>query len=247
MPGRRLEREQEMAITNYCKKCRAETSCGDICPRCGAKLTKAGERTVLSVERLPVADWFAWNGILRIVVPVIGLVLLIAVLLEGWTEGARGVQAVFVQGFFWTVMGAFAILLLVTLCVLLLQGRETVRYVLDGKGAHAYAYIRRVQTAPLLARFTTRGAVAALQAEAPEEAIDDLTLVRRADVSWAQVKRACFWPETGTILLYCPRYWLALSLRCAEPEYLEAEAIIRKRLSRVKGALPKQKRKSKRS
>ena len=58
-----------MPHTNFCKKCNAETPVADACPRCGAKLTRAGERLSITVTRAPVRDWFSWNAMLRVVVP----------------------------------------------------------------------------------------------------------------------------------------------------------------------------------
>ena len=195
------EKGSIMPLTNYCKKCRMETSIGDTCPRCGARLTKAGERLAFGSQRLPVTDWFSWNWMLRVVVPVVGLVLLVTLLIEGITEGLAGVQAVFVQGFFWTLMGALGILLLLIFCLLLLQGPEVVRYVLDSKGAHAYTYLTKPNAAQLYARFTTPGAVAELQTDAPEGDVDSLTFVKRTDLLWATRNAPRFWPEQ--IRFYC--------------------------------------------
>lgn len=231
-----------MPVTNYCKKCKAEVSVGDTCPRCGGKLPKTGERLSFVAERTLVYDWFSWNAMLRVVVPVVGVVLLVTVLIEGFLEGVAGVQSVFVQGFFWTLMSALGVLLLLTLCLLLLQGREVVRYVLDGKGVHAYTCLKQPHPLQLYARLMTPQAVEALQAEAPEEIGEGLTLIRRADLSWAEIKRARFWPETRTILLYNPSFWQALCILCGEAEYVEAEAYICKKLARNKGALPIEKR-----
>lgn len=231
-----------MPVTNYCKKCKAEVSVGDSCPRCGGKLTKTGERLSFVVERALVADWFSWNAMLRVVVPVVGLVLLVTVVIEGLAEGSAGVQAVFVQGFFWMLMSALGVLLLITLCLLLLQGREVVRYVLDGKGAHAYTYVKHPHALQLYARLMTPQAVEALQAEAPEAIGDSLIFIRRADLLWAETKRARFWPETRTVLLYKPSFWQALCIRCGDAEYEEAEAFVCQKLARNKGALPVGKR-----
>ncbi len=222
-----------MPYSNYCKKCNAETPTVETCPRCGAKLTRAGERLAFTVDRMPVRDWFSWNAMLRIVVPVVGVVLLATVLAESIAEGARGVQAVFIQGFFWTLFSALGLMLLFTLALLAMQGREVVRYVLDGKGAHTYVYIKEPRTMNLYARLTTPQAVAALQQDAPEP-MAGYQFVRRADIAWAQVRRAGFWPETRTILLYQPTFWLALCIRAGQSGYAEAEAHVLKKVPKRK-------------
>jgi len=232
-----------MPVTNYCKKCKADVSVGDVCPRCGGKLTKTGERLSFITARTLVYDWFSWNAMLRVVVPVVGVVLLVTVLIEALAEGSAGVQAVFVQGFFWTLMSALGVLLLLTFCLLLVQGQDSVRYVLDGKGAHAYTCVNQPQPLQLYARLMTPQAVDALQVEAPDEIGKGMTFIRRTDLLWAETKRARFWPETHTILLYRPRFWQTLYILCSEAEYEEAEEFVCRKLARNKTALPKKKRK----
>ena len=228
-----------MAWVNWCKKCKAEVPQGESCPYCGAKLTKTGERLSLGSERVPVRDWFAWNAILRVIVPVLGLVLLLTVVLEAILEGAAGVQAVFVQGFFGTLLAALGIILLVVLALLLLQGRESVHDVLDAHGVHQYVYLRQPSAVQLYARLLTPTAVAAI--DAGEQAIDGLTLIRATHLTWADVKRVRFWLETNTILFYRPKYWQAMAVRCSPDEYEAAEMLARKKLARNRKALPKSK------
>lgn len=229
-----------MPYTNYCKKCNAETQSAETCPRCGAKLAKATERLAFTVERVPVRDWFSWNAMLRVVVPVIGLVLLATVLTEAFARGGQGVQSVFVQGFFWTLLGALGFLLLIILVLLGLQGREVVRYVLDGRGAHAYVYLRDPKPIRFYARLTTPQAAEALQAAVPE-AMAGCRFIRRSDIAWAQVRRIGFWHETNTILLYRPSYWLALCIRCTEGGFGEAQAHVLKKTPRKKRARKRRK------
>jgi hypothetical protein len=220
-----------MPLVNYCKKCKAEVPDAGVCLRCGGKLTKAGQRLSFTVERNPVRDWFAWNAMLRVVVPVFALVLLSTVAAEALTEGAAGVRAVFIQGFFWTLLTAFGAVALFTLLILLLQGRETSRYALDGKGAHAVTCLRSPKPFRLYARLLGLQAVGTLREEAPEACGDGLTPVKRADLAWADARRAQFWSETHTILLYHPKWWQAMRLSCGESEYATVEAYVRGKVS----------------
>jgi len=223
-----------MPLVNYCKKCKTEVPNAGVCPYCGARLTKAGERLTVSRERVPVRDWFAWNAMLRIAVPVLVLVLFVTVLAEALTEGAAGVQAVFLQGFSRTLLYGLAALLLFTLALLLAQGGETVYCVLDREGAHMYTYLRSPRAVRLYARLLTGEAVETLQAEAPQAHRDGLTLVRRAQLPWKNARRAQYWPETHTVLLYNPRWWQAMCIRCGENEYAEVEAYVKSKLSRTR-------------
>jgi hypothetical protein len=221
-----------MPLVNYCRKCKTEVPDAGVCPRCGGRLTRAGERLSFGRERMPVTDWFAWNAVLRVATPVLALVLAATVAAEAFTEGAAGVRAVFLQGFFSTLLVALGTILLATLAALLTQGRETVRYALDKTGAHVYTYLRSPARLRLFARLLTPRTLRKLQAEAPEAAKDGLVFVHRADFAWADTRRAQFWPETRTILLYRSRWWQAVYIRCGEADYGEAEAFVRGRVAR---------------
>ena len=228
-----MTKGKPMPYTNYCKKCKSETPAVETCPHCGAKLPRTGERLSLTIRRDPVRDWFCWNAMLRVVVPVVGAVLLLAVMAEALMEGGRGVQGVFVQGFFWTLLLSLGMLLLCIGFLLLLQGRETVRYTLDGKGARACVYLKEPGRARLYARLMTPEAAAALQANAPEP-LAGYQYIRSMEIPWAQVRRAGFWPETHTVLLYRPRFWLALSIRCGAADYAEIAAHVLKKIPKKK-------------
>ena len=223
-----------MPLRNYCKKCAMEVPTGDTCAHCGAKLTKTGERLSFERQSIPVRDWFAWNQYLRIAVPVIALVLLTTVLLEGFTEGEQGIRNVFLQGFFWTLMGALGLFLAATFALLSMQGSEMVRYVLDARGAHVYTYVRQPDVIRLYARLTTPAAVESLQVERKENSADGYTLVRQIDLPWTAVRRARLWPETGTVLLYHPLWWQAVCIRCTTQDYHDTLAYLQKKLGKKK-------------
>ena len=218
-----------MPLVNYCRKCKAEVPDGNVCPRCASKLTKAGERLSLHYERTPVTDWFSWNAMLRVAVPVMALVMLTALLAEALTEGETGVINVLTQGFFLTIFAFFGVLLLLMLIMLLLQGRENARYVLDAKGARASTYVNRPNTIRLYARLMTAQPPASAREDEPGAAEGEVC-VRHTELPWAQIRRAQYWPETHTILLYRPIWWQAMCIRCNAPEYAEAEAFVRTKL-----------------
>ncbi|MCE5342009.1 MAG: hypothetical protein LLF96_00245 [Eubacteriales bacterium] len=221
-----------MPLINYCSHCKVEVSSMGVCPRCGKRLTKASERLSFKVERKPVADWFSWNAVLRVAVPALLLVLIWAVLFAAVTEGEAGVSNLLRQGLPGTLL-AILLLLLAVICLLLaLQGRETVRYVLDREGAHAITYLRAPGTVRLWARLTTKKALETLQADAPDPKPEGLVYLRRADLRWSQVRRAQFWPQTHTALLYRPSWWQTMVIRCDEAEYAQAEAWISAKVSR---------------
>ena len=223
-----------MPLRNYCKKCAMEVPPGESCAHCGAKLTKTGERLSFERQCIPARDWFSWNQILRVSVPVVALVLLTTILLEGVAEGSQGIRNVFLQGFFWTMTGALGLFLAVTFALLSLQGSEKVRYVLDAKGAHVYTCLHQPGRIRLYARLTTPAAVESLQADRTENASDGWTTVRRVDLPWSAVRRVRLWAETGTLLLYHPVWWQAVCIRCSDQDYEDALAYLQKKLGKKK-------------
>ncbi|MEA5146580.1 MAG: hypothetical protein VB041_11145 [Candidatus Limiplasma sp.] len=232
-----------MPYHNYCKKCNQEVPVGEVCSHCGAKLTRSGERLSWTVERKPVQDFFCWNAMLRVVVPVTGLVLGVTILLEALAEGANGVQNVFLQGFFWLVLLTLGILLALTWLILLLQGKETVHCVLDSKGVHTHVYLLSPKPLRLYARFTTPQAAFALACGHTEGMGEDYLCIRRTDTAWGSIRRYALWPETGTIILYSPSFWSVAHLRCPSQEaYGQALAYVHKKAPKTKRTPIKQKK-----
>ena len=67
-----------MPLVNYCRKCRAETPLGESCPYCGGKLAQTGEQISFGLVRRPEREWFSWNNVLRIALPVLALVFVMS-------------------------------------------------------------------------------------------------------------------------------------------------------------------------
>ena len=221
-----------MPWLNFCKKCKMEVLSGEQCPHCAGKLTKTGERLSFGLVRTPVRDWFAWNQVLRVALPALALVAAATLILEGMLSGGRGIRALFLQGFWGSLAGVLAVMLLGMLVLLALQGKEVVRFVLDKDGVHAYTYLHEPTTLQLYTRFLTWPAAEKLQRE--ELRMEGYFLVKRVELLWADVKRARLWPENGRILLFNPTWWQAVAVACPAQEYGEAEAFLRKKLGRNK-------------
>lgn len=228
-----------MPSANYCKKCKVETPPGEMCPRCGTRLTKAGERLSFRVERVPMVNWFVWNSLLRVVVPVFTLLFSGTLLVEGFASGSHGIQPAMVQGFFWMLLGLFGAMLFLALLVFWVQGPDVIHYVLDAKAARAYIYVHQPNAMQLWARLMTRANAEALAQTYPEAVQEGFTLVRHTGIAWAQVSRFAVWPETATVLLYRPVFWQALSIHCEPGEYSQLEALVRRKVPKRKRSIQK--------
>ena len=212
---------------NYCKKCHVEVRRGDACPQCGARLTKAGECLTAYQPLRPVRDWFCWNRALRVTLPMLLLVFLLFVLIEAATRGEWGVRALLAGGFLEVMSGLLALALGLICFVLLLQGEEVVKTVLDKDGVRQWVYLPDSGKLRRLAHFVSAEALAALENET--EAMRGYTLVQKRAVRWADIKRVGEWPEAGVLLLYRPRFWLFLPIRLSGEDYDEARAYIAKK------------------
>lgn len=221
-----------MPMVNYCRKCKQETPLGESCPMCGGKLSKTGERLSFGVTRVPLRDWFEWNRILRVGVPVLLLVFVAVVLAEAAASGAAGVALLFEQGFVGLMLSLLGGLLVLVLALLWLQGPEKVRYVMDKDGVKAYTYLPSGASVGIYARFLTPDMAAGLQAE--EDVLPDLELVRRVIVPWSELRRVRVWREGAVILFFRPSYWQVLAMNCPLGELVEAETYVRTKLKRYK-------------
>lgn len=234
-----------MPLANYCRKCRAETPAGESCPYCGGRLTKAGERLSFGVSRAPWRDWFCWNRLLRVGLPVWALSFLLIALAEFCSGGTPALAGLFRRGFGLTMLWLLGGMLALFWALLFCQGQEKVHYLLDKDGVSAYTYVsEEVNNLALYARFLTPAQTEAMQED--EHALPGLWLVRRVILPWERMKRVKIWREGQTLLFFDPAYWQVLAVTCPVQELAEAEAWVRAKTKRFKTVLvlPAEKEKS---
>ena len=234
-----------MPLANYCRKCRAETPVGESCPYCGGKLTKAGKRLSFGVSRAPWRDWFCWNRLLRVGLPVWALSFLLIALAEFCSGGTPALTGLFRRGFGLTMLWLLGGMLALFWALLFCQGQEKVHYLLDKDGVSAYTYVsEEVNNLALYARFLTPAQTEAMQED--EHALPGLRLVRRVILPWERMKRVKIWREGQTLLFFDPAYWQVLAVTCPVQEFAEAEAWVRAKTKRFKTVrvLPAEKEKS---
>ena len=225
-----------MPIVNYCRKCKAETPVGENCPYCGGKLAQTGEQISFGLMRRPEREWFAWNSILRIALPVWLLVLIIVVAAEGAAAGTQGVIALLTGGFLHTMMALLAALAAAIWIVLRLQGVESVHVALDKQGVQVRTYVQQGKPMALYARFMSEQSAEKLAEEDDRPGLQGLVLVRRISLPWSEIRRVRIWREGCTILFFRPAFWQAAAVRVPVNELDEVEAYVRKKMKRNKKA-----------
>lgn len=225
-----------MPLVNYCRKCRAETPLGETCPYCGGKLSQTSEQISFGLLQRPEKEWFAWNNLLRVAMPVWVLVVVFIVAAEGTAAGAEGVIALIQGGFLRTMLGLLAAVLAGIWLVLRLQGAESVHVVLDKQGVQVRTYVQEGSNVPLYARFLSEQAIDKLASEDERPALEGLTLVRRISLPWNQIRRVRIWREGSTILFFRPLFWQAAAVHVPVTELEQAEEYVRKKMKRNKKA-----------
>lgn len=218
-----------MPLTSYCKKCAQDVPVGDVCPQCGRKLPSTAVRLAWCVERTPVKDWMSWNSVLRLILPMMGAVVVLAVTLAGLTAGAAGVAELINGGLLTTLAALLLLLCAVVLLVLILRGDELLDCVMDARGIHVQTYLPEPTALKLLLR---RKPTALLQ-DAVEE--QPLLLVSQRDLPWKEIRRIQLWQEKLLILCYSPAWWMRLSLPCTPFTWADALTLLEKKLARKKG------------
>ena len=223
---------EKMPLVNYCRKCKAEVALGESCQYCGGKLAQTGEQISFGVVRRPVKEWFAWNNLLRVALPVLLLVTLTVLLAEYAAAGQAGVIALVEQGFLSLMLGALVLTLGLIWLLLFLQGVENVHVVLDKQGVHIRTYLPEGNQLALAAHFTSAQTAEMLADDRPP--LEGLVLVRRITLPWEAVKRVRIWQEGAVILFFRPSFWQAAAVHCPFGELSGAEAYVRKKMKKHK-------------
>lgn len=219
-----------MALTAYCKKCRREVDPGEICPLCGTKLPKTAVHAAWVMERRPAADWMCWNAVMRWLIPA-GLVLMALVLLPEWISGGtEAVERLIRGGFFATVGGLAAGVLLLVLLALLCQGKELADYVVDSRGVHVTKYLPDPTPLKLIARLKSPR----LMDQADPEAEAPVIRLEEKDLPWREVARVQLWTEKCCILFYAPAWWQRLAVWCTPFTWDDALYFVRDKLGKKK-------------
>lgn len=199
-----------MPIMAYCRKCKEEVAPGGNCPLCGGKLPKTSLRVSWGMTYRPLTDWFAWNAVLRVGIPVVlavGLMILINETVQG---GSIGLQII-LKTWFFPLLGSLLLLLCGGVVIFLsLRGKELHFFVLDHKAAHVQVYKHAPKNEP------------------------EWLLRTEKHLPWSEIRRIQALQEKNAVLLYAPAWWHALTLYGNSESYPDAVAFIRQRTQKAR-------------
>ena len=207
-------------LVYYCGKCRQQNP-GPQCDSCGKRLTSSAVRYIWSDYRLPITDAVR---VRTVVLVMLLAVLLLTIAMTAFEFVETGTQALT----FLTSSGILPTLLLVFLggvtlgfLILLLQGRESVQYVLDPKGALKRTWIQPTRLACWM-RFVSfdRHAIQPNADGVP------FLMVHEEYLVWQDAARFVAQPRAGRIKLYRPYYFVFMTMYAAREEFDEAVDMI---------------------
>ncbi len=200
-------------LVYYCAKCRRQNTSPQ-CDSCGKRLTGTSVRYIWSDYRLPVLDAMRVRTVVFAVLMAVLLLLLGMTAFEFVETGAQAVT-------FLTQSGVLPAMLLVLLAgialgllVLMLQGRESVQYVLDPNGALKRTWIQptRLKCWARLVHYDRRS----IQPNA--EGISFL-MVHEEYLVWQDAARFIARPRPGRINLYRPYSFVFMTMYASPEEY----------------------------
>ena len=208
-------------IVSYCKKCKLDSE-GTVCSSCGKRASASCVRDVWRIVRVPGADASAWRSVAR-------GILLAAVILTGGLvllERFQSSQQDF-ENHLGGILSTSAILtagvFAIAAALLLLQGREEIRYTLDMTGAHLQTWHRASYL-----RSWARLQSARMDQAIPSRDGSRYVISEERHIRWKDIHEIKYVPSAGSIKLYHVRHLAPFILRIPDEEYDTAEAIVKK-------------------
>lgn len=214
-----------MAIYRFCPKCKRDVPLADVCPVCGRELKPATLRVSWILNRKPVTDWFAWNRILRVLLPVYFTVAVAIILPEIIARGLFAFTFLMNNGLLPLIIALLPFSILVCFLVLFLQGEEEEFVLLDTSSAQQRCFL----TDPKPIQLWLRG-ISTQSAPQSDDADGHIhVLISDKKIMWNEVSRFGTWRERGKLLLYKPSYYLYMVLHCSPENFDETQTLLQAR------------------
>ncbi len=218
-----------MPLTSYCKKCGMDVPVGEFCPQCHGKLAGNAVRLAWCVEHAPWRDWLCWNGMMRIVLPSCGALIVLLAVME-LIFGGLASMFTMLGGLTVGLAVLLGLLIAVMLLVLILQGDDLLDCVMDAKGIHVTTYLPR----PTKMKLLLRGKSPQMLLDAPE---DGMLSVHQREIAWKDVQRVQLWPGKPVLLIYAPAWWMRVGLPCTAATWTDAIDLIAEKIGRRKDVI----------
>ncbi|MBQ6950875.1 MAG: hypothetical protein IJN44_05210 [Clostridia bacterium] len=209
-------------IYSYCKHCKAESP-GDTCQTCGKRASAAAQRNVWSASFLPLTDSRTWKGILLTLVLACVLCFLLLIGLDALLLGPSGASRVLQGNLPALIFSILPLGLLIAFLFLYLQGRETLVFVLDPRGAHLQTWHE-----PSRKKSWARLQTADASRDVPNPAGSMMHLSQERHMLWQDVQSVQYKPHQSLILLYHTPHCAPMVLRLPQAEYEMAAAYVSK-------------------
>ena len=208
-------------IVSYCKKCNLDSE-GTVCSSCGKRASAAGVRDVWRIIRVPGADANTWRSLASGILLTALILTVSLVLLERFQSSQQDFEN-HLGGILSTAAILTALAFVLAGGMLMLQGREEIRYTLDMTGAHLQTWHR----ASYLRSW------ARLQSAKMDQAIASrdgsrYVISEERHIRWKDIHEIKYVPSAGAIKLYHVRHLAPFILRIPDEEYDTAEAIVKK-------------------
>ena len=209
-------------IYSYCKHCKTESP-GDTCQACGKRASAAAQRNVWTASFLPLTDGRAWKGLLLTLCGMVALTFLVLIGLDALLTGSSGASRALSGNLPALIFSILPLGLLIAFLFLYFQGRETLFYVLDPRGAHLQTWHdpdRRKSWARLQSADPSRNM--------PNQAGQMMHLSQERHMLWQDVQQVQYKPHQAMILLYHTPRCAPMALRLTQAEYESAAAYVAK-------------------
>ncbi len=214
-------------VNFFCRRCQRPNQ-RPVCDGCGKPIPANSVCNVWEEVRLAIADTVKVAFIFRVMVFAVLLLFLIMLALE-FIFNVSGVQALSVfmlrSGILPILLRVFAGGVLLGLLLLMLQGRETVQYLMDPKGI-----LKRTWITPTRIKCWSR--FIARDKDAIRLNADNVPflLAHEEYLLYTDAVRYVPHPRTGRVALYRPYAFLFMNLHIPRSDYDEAAAMLAAKL-----------------
>ncbi|HSK69778.1 MAG TPA: hypothetical protein VLA21_11005 [Candidatus Limnocylindria bacterium] len=216
-------------LVYYCSRCQARSPV-PVCASCGRALGNPSVRYVWEDSRMAAGDPARVGLLLRVGAGASAIAVLGMLAVEYVRGGTAALPSFFSSsGVPYAALGLGAALVAGGLLVLLLQGRESVQYMMDPKGV-----LKRTWIEPTRLKCLARMLRYAPRAFQPNNEGKPFLLAHEEYLAWADARRYRLSPGRGRITLYRPYAFVFMVLHLPPGEYDGAAEMVAAKLKNLR-------------